>query len=115
MFPEYANPLFYLIKRYGLSVLYCFLLVCFLYLFKKWGLKSLLLALVAFYGLLLFLAGIGQKFIIYYPDREVQATPAELELPYYDSMVGTCISTIVVQKIIQTVAIGQNQKTRERI
>jgi len=82
---------------------------------QKMGPDELAFGLVAFYGLLLFLAGIGQKFIIYYPDREVQATPAELELPYYDSMVGTCISTIVVQKIIQTVAIGQNQKTRERI
>lgn len=89
MFPEYTNPFLYLIKRYGLYVLYCFLLVCFFFLFKKWGLKSLLLVLVAIYGLLLFLAGIGQKFIIYYPDREVQATPAELGLPYQEERLST--------------------------
>ncbi|MFP4034815.1 MAG: alpha/beta hydrolase [Desulfovermiculus sp.] len=82
MISEYANPFLCLVKRYGLSVLYCFLLLCFFLLFIKWGLKSLLGVLAALYGLLLFLAIIGQKTLIFCPAREIEATPADVHLSY---------------------------------
>ena len=89
MFPEYTNPFVYLIKKYGLYILYGFLVICFFFLFKKWGVKPLLVVLAAFYCLLLFLAFWGQKFLIYYPDRSVQATPSEVNVPFQEEQLKT--------------------------
>lgn len=82
MFPEYTNPLLAVVKRYGLPVLYALLLAGFFLLFKKWGLIPLLLLLVPMYGLLIFLAVVGQKVLIFCPVREMEATPADSQLPY---------------------------------
>ncbi|MGM0540566.1 MAG: alpha/beta hydrolase [Thermodesulfobacteriota bacterium] len=82
MFPEYSNHLLDLGKRYVFPVLYGLLLAGFFLLFKKWGLISLILVLVPFYGLLIFLAFMGQKLLIFCPVREIEATPADLQLPY---------------------------------
>lgn len=82
MDPQYIHPVLYWVKRYGFYALYFLLLVCFAWLFKRWGLKTLLLCLVAFYATACILAAIGQELLIYYPKHHVGTTPAEMGLSY---------------------------------
>lgn len=82
MDPQYIHPVLSWVKRYGLYALYALLLVCFAWLFKRWGLKTLLASLAGFYVLACILAVIGQELVIYYPKRHVGATPAEMGLDF---------------------------------
>jgi len=80
--PEMVNPFMYLVKKYGLYVFYALLLVGLLLVFRRYGLKGLLPAAAGLYALFMLLAFIGQEVIIYFPDRQVTATPAAVGLEY---------------------------------
>ena len=82
MDPYGIHPLLYWMKRYGIYALYLLLALGFAWLFKKTGLKTLLLCLAAFYCLAFLLAAVGQEVVIYYPKKAVQATPASRGLSY---------------------------------
>lgn len=89
MIPEFANPLGYLVKRYGVYLLYLLLAAGFFLLYKKAGGKALALSLAGFLCLILLLGYWGQKLVIFYPFGEVEATPAKHGVPYTETRIGT--------------------------
>jgi hypothetical protein len=89
MIPEFANPLAYLVKRYGVYLLYPLLAAGFFLLYKKAGGKALTLSLAGFLCLVLLLGYWGQKFVIFHPLGDVEATPAKHGVPYTETWIGT--------------------------
>jgi len=89
MIPELANPLTYLVKRYGIYLVYVLLAAGFFLLYKKTGAKALFFALAAFVCLVFLLGYWGQKFVIFYPPREVEATPAKHGVSFTETLIGT--------------------------
>jgi len=89
MIPEFANPLAYMVKRYGVYLLYLLLAAGFFLLYKKAGGKALVLGLAAFVVLVLLLGYLGQKFVIFYPLHQVEATPAKHGVPFTEARIGT--------------------------
>ena len=89
MIPELANPLAYAIKRYGVYLLYALLAGGFFLLYKKAGAKALAIGLVSFVALVFLLGYWGQKVLIFFPQHEVEATPAKHGLPFTETRIPT--------------------------
>lgn len=89
MIPELAHPLGYCLKKYGLYAVYLLALVGFFLLFKRYGFKGVLPAVAGLYLLFMLLAFFGQEIIIYFPDRQVSATPKTIGLSYDEAWLTT--------------------------
>ncbi|MCF8030121.1 MAG: alpha/beta hydrolase [Desulfohalobiaceae bacterium] len=89
MIPEFAHPLAYLVKRYGIYLVYALLAAGFFLLYKKAGAKTFFLVLAAFVCIVFLLGYWGQKLVIFYPQQEMEATPAKHGVPFSETRMGT--------------------------